>query len=153
MIPVPTKMALTSGGAEGSTRLNAFDHALLAAGIGNINLIKVSSIVPPDIELIELPFIPGGSLTPMAYATITSDVPGEMIAAAVAAGFHRPDHYGVIMEYSGKCTAKEASERVIAMVEEAFTTRGIALDDIKVTSTQHTVVKIGSVIAAAVLLY
>ncbi|OIP36068.1 arginine decarboxylase, pyruvoyl-dependent [Candidatus Desantisbacteria bacterium CG2_30_40_21] len=153
MIPIPTKMAMTSGGAEGLTKLNAFDHALLAAGIGNINLIKVSSIVPPGIELIELPNIPGGSLTPMAYATITSDVPGEMIAAAVAAGFHKPDHYGVIMEYSGKCTAKEASKRVISMVEEAFVTRGIVLNDVKVTSTQHVVVKTGSVIAAAVLLY
>ncbi len=41
-----TKAATTSGSAEGTTPLNAFDNALLAAGIGNINLVKVSSILP-----------------------------------------------------------------------------------------------------------
>ena len=41
-----TMAAATAGRAEGGTTLNAFDNALLAAGIGNINLIKVSSILP-----------------------------------------------------------------------------------------------------------
>jgi arginine decarboxylase len=58
-----TKAAGTAGIAEGSTPLNAFDNALLAAGIGNVNLIKVSSILPPGIELVALPRIkPGTSL-------------------------------------------------------------------------------------------
>ena len=42
-----TMAAATVGHAEGGTPLNAFDNALLAAGIGNINLVKVSSIIPP----------------------------------------------------------------------------------------------------------
>ena len=50
-----TMAAATAGRAEGGTPLNAFDNALLAAGIGNINLIKVSSILPPGVELIALP--------------------------------------------------------------------------------------------------
>ena len=36
--------------AEGRTPLDAFDNALLAAGIGNVNLLKISSIVPPEHE-------------------------------------------------------------------------------------------------------
>src|SRR5262249_17098555 len=50
-----TKAATTSGSAEGTTELNAFDNALLAAGIGNINLVKVSSILPPNTEIVDLP--------------------------------------------------------------------------------------------------
>ena len=47
MTKTVTMAAATAGHAEGGTTLNAFDNALLAAGIGNINLIKVSSILPP----------------------------------------------------------------------------------------------------------
>src|SRR5215813_4472944 len=78
-----TKAATTSGSAEGTTALNAFDNALLAAGIGNINLVKVSSILPPDAEVVELPRLRPGAIVPTAFAAITSEVPGEVVAAAV----------------------------------------------------------------------
>ena len=55
MTKTVTLAAATAGHAEGGTTLNAFDNALLAAGIGNINLIKVSSILPPDVPVVELP--------------------------------------------------------------------------------------------------
>ena len=42
------KVAITSGKAEGPSKLNAFDNALLDAGIGDVNLIKVSSILPKN---------------------------------------------------------------------------------------------------------
>src|SRR5437016_1475433 len=81
-----TMAAATAGHAEGGTTLNAFDNALLAAGIGNINLIKVSSILPPEVPVIDLPKIKLGALVPTAYAAMTSETPGEIIAAAVLYG-------------------------------------------------------------------
>ena len=74
--------AATAGHAEGGSLLNAFDNALLAAGIGNVNLVKVSSILPPDVSVVDLPKIKPGAIVPTAYAAMTSDVPGETIAAA-----------------------------------------------------------------------
>ena len=44
-----------TGHAEGATPLNAFDGALLASGIGNTNLIKISSILPPQLPADGLP--------------------------------------------------------------------------------------------------
>ena len=79
-----TMIAGAFGHAEGKTPLNAFDNALLAAGIGNVNLLKISSIVPPNTRIIALPRIKPGSIIPMAYASMVSEVPGEIIAAAVA---------------------------------------------------------------------
>ena len=38
------KIAIVSGKDEGPTKLNAFDNALSDAGIGDVNLIKVSSM-------------------------------------------------------------------------------------------------------------
>ena len=40
------RAVLVSADAEGGTKLNAFDNALLKAGIGNANLVKLSSVVP-----------------------------------------------------------------------------------------------------------
>src|SRR5207245_2507707 len=96
-----TMAAATAGHAEGGTTLNAFDNALLAAGIGNINLIKVSSILPPEVPVIDLPKIKLGALIPTAYAAMTSETPGETVAAAV--GYAVPDDpakngYGIPFE-------------------------------------------------------
>ncbi|QIA28092.1 arginine decarboxylase, pyruvoyl-dependent [Thermaerobacter sp. PB12/4term] len=153
MLPTPKKVTVVAGSGEGDHKLTAFDNALLAAGIGNLNLIKVSSILPPDCEVVEKLDIPPGSLTPTAYGTIASDVKGDRIAAAVAVGFSDRD-YGTIMEFSGHCTQKEAEQAVRAMVEEAFRRRGMALREVRVAAAEMVVGdRPGAVVAAAVLWY
>lgn len=148
-----TMAAATVGHAEGGTTLNAFDNALLAAGIGNINLIKVSSILPPDVPVIELPKIKPGALIPTAYAAMTSDVPGETVAAAV--GYAVPDDpakNGVIMEFHGIASRAEAERQIHAMLDEAFRVRGEVVKDRRVVAVEHTVERIGCALAAITLL-
>lgn len=148
-----TMAAATAGHAEGGTSLNAFDNALLAAGIGNINLIKVSSILPPEVPVIELPKIKPGALIPTAYAAMTSEVPGEAIAAAV--GYAIPDDpakNGVIMEFHGHTTRQEAERQIRAMLDEAFRVRGEPIREMRVVATEHTVERIGCALAAITLL-
>ena len=84
-----TMIAGAFGHAERKTLLNAFDNALLAAGIGNVNLLKISSIVPPSIRIIPLPQIKPGSIIPMAYASMLSEVPGEGCILRWLRGDHR----------------------------------------------------------------
>ncbi|RTZ61607.1 MAG: pyruvoyl-dependent arginine decarboxylase, partial [Gammaproteobacteria bacterium] len=43
IIKTPTSYSFASGASEGFTPLNAFDGALLDAGVGNTNLVKMSS--------------------------------------------------------------------------------------------------------------
>jgi len=151
-VPV-TKAAGTAGNAEGSTSLNAFDNALLAAGIGNVNLIKVSSILPPGVELVALPRIKPGALVPTAYAAMTSEVPGEVVAAAV--GWARPEDpakNGVIMEFHDKATREEAERMIVQMLEEAFRVRGEKIRDMKVFAAEHRVERTGCALAAVTLL-
>ncbi len=45
-------LAVTCGTGTGTTQLAAFDAALLDAGIANFNLIKLSSVIPPDSHII-----------------------------------------------------------------------------------------------------
>lgn len=153
MLPTPQKFTLLAGSAEGPTRLNAFDNALLRAGIGNVNLIRVSSILPPGaVEVKHLEIVPG-SLMPTAYGTITSEIEGEVISAAVAVGIGEDGQYGVIMEFSGRCDRQQAEETVTEMATAAFSSRGRHLARVLVQATEHRVGRIGCAFAAVALWY
>ncbi len=148
-----TKAAGTAGNAEGSTPLNAFDNALLAAGIGNINLVRISSILPPGVQLVPLPRIKPGAIIPTAYAAQASEVPGEVVAAAV--GWARPEDpgkNGVIMEFHDKATREEAERMIVQMLGEAFRVRGERIRDMRVFAVEHRVERTGCAVAAVTLL-
>jgi len=153
MTKTVTMAAATAGHAEGGTTLNAFDNALLAAGIGNINLIKISSILPPEVPIIELPKIKLGALIPKAYAAMTSESPGQTVAAAV--GYALPDDpakNGVIMEFHGVARKAEAERQIHLMLEEAFRVRGETIRERGVVAAEHTVERVGCALAAITLL-
>src|SRR5262249_12582344 len=139
MTKTVTMAAATAGHAEGGTSLNAFDNALLAAGVSNINLIKVSTIVPPEVASIEFPASKPGALVPTAYAAMTSEVSGETITAAV--GYALPDDPGkpgVIMEFHGSGNRADAEHKIQAMLEEAFRVRGETIHEMRVFAVDHT---------------
>ena len=153
MRKIVTMAAATAGHAEGGSTLNAFDNALLAAGIGNINLIRVSSIVPPDVEIVDLPKIKPGALIPTAYAAVTSEVPGQVVAAAV--GYALPDDPakpGVIMEYHDVADRQTAERTIREMLDEAFRVRGETIREMRIFAAEHTVERVGCAVAAVALL-
>ena len=148
-----TLAAATAGHAEGGTALNAFDNALLAAGIGDINLLKVSSILPPEVPVVELPKIKPGALVPTAYAAITSETPGETVAAAVGyAVSDDPAKNGVIMEFHGVASRDAAERQIRAMLDEAFRVRGETIAEMRIAAVEHRVERIGCALAAITLL-
>jgi arginine decarboxylase len=148
-----TMISITAGTAEGGTTLNAFDNALLAAGIGNINLIKVSSIVPPAVDVVDLPRIKPGALVPTAYAAMTSTTPGQTVTAAVgyalSADRTKP---GVIMEFHDVTDRGTAEQAIRDMLEEAFRVRGEAIGEMRVLAVDHRVERAGCALAAVALL-
>ncbi|MCS7174033.1 MAG: arginine decarboxylase, pyruvoyl-dependent [Armatimonadetes bacterium] len=144
---VPKAITLTAGSGEGSTEINAFDRALLNAGIANLNFLRVTSILPAGCRVVPMRRIPAGTLMPAVYARISSHVPGERIAAAIGVGFSE-DSYGVIMEYSHRGTAENAEQIVRRMVREAFESRDLRLREVVVESTEHVVERIGCSVAA-----
>ena len=78
------KIAIVSGKSEGPTKLNAFDNALSDAGIGDVNLIKVSSMLAGNAEIQELPKLKAGSMVNCVLSEVTSSKPGAEITAVVA---------------------------------------------------------------------
>lgn len=154
MVRTPDRYFFAKGTSEGKTKLNSFDRALINAGIGDTNLIRLSSIVPPFCREIEPVKLPGGSLIPIAYASYSSEQPGEIIAASVAIGIPEDDSLpGLIMEYS---TAREAEyvEKVARdMVLEGFRYRERKLKEIKSVVVSTRVESIATVFAGIVLWY
>ncbi|MSQ24073.1 MAG: arginine decarboxylase, pyruvoyl-dependent [Chloroflexi bacterium] len=147
----PEVLWATVGHSEGDTGLNAFDNALVAAGIGHWNLVKVTSVAPPGAELTDGPLsIEPGTLVPAVLASVTSDSPGQTISSCIGIGFSAEGH-GMIMEHSGPGTTQEMEEIVQRMVGEAMDHRGLRTDRLAVRSVTHTVQRVGSCVAAVVL--
>jgi arginine decarboxylase len=152
MLPTPKKFKIVAAAAEGSHKLTAFDNALLDAGIGNVNLVRISSILPPSAEQDQNLELPPGSLVPTAYGSIVCDQPGTVIAAAVGIGFSA-DTFGVIMEFSGICGKEEAEAKIASMLHDAFENRGIPLVKTEIRAVEHTVQSTGCAFAAVALWY
>lgn len=156
MVNTPNIFCLVKGASEGRTRLNAFDNALLNAGVGDTNLMRMSSILPPgagqrDIHDIDLP--PGG-LIPLAYASIDSTTPGRYISSAIAVGIPEDDSEpGVIMEFEDHSKVENVEAIVRQMVIDAFEYRKRALKEIKSIGIEHKVENCAATFAAAVLWY
>lgn len=97
---------LKSGFGIGKYKLESFDSALLDAGVGDYNLIKLSSILPPSSkrEVQELQW-PKGSLIPVAYASNTftvDDILKKSQYASVSVAIPEDNFLnGLIMESSG----------------------------------------------------
>ncbi len=154
IIKTPTKYFLASGSSEGFSLLNAFDGALLASGVGDTNLVRMSSILPPGCEEVKpapVP-MPQGALVPVAYAALNCDVPGEVISAAVAIGIPDDENRaGLIMEYSARAEESAVVEQVKKMVEKGMEMRNRAIREIVSISATYRVTSIGAVFAAVVL--
>jgi len=149
---LPDKYFLVSGFAEGESLLNAFDNALLSAGIGNSNLVRMSSILPPASTHVTLIQIPAGSLVPVAYASEWSEEVGLEIAAAVACGIPEDSSLpGVIMEHHTFSSEDHCRDVCVSKVEAAFRHRKWKLSEIKTASVSHVVVHTGAVFAGVVL--
>jgi arginine decarboxylase len=129
--------SIVTGHGVGNTELDAFDAALLNAGIGNMNLVKVSSIIPPHCIFRPNFKFQEGQLVYIAYVDKISGTTGENIAAAI--GVARPKDLslaGLIMEYCGSGTCKSAEAVVKGMCISGMKRRSITEYDIQLYSTE-----------------
>lgn len=152
IVQTPSKFFLVSGASEGYSLLNAFDGALLASGIGDVNLVKLSSILPPYCEKIDPIRLPFGALVPVAYASITSNRSSERISSAVAIGIPKDkSQAGLIMEFSDRYDREYVENKVVLMVQEGMLMRDRAIDKIVSISATHMVKDNGACFAGVVL--
>ncbi|MCD7782123.1 MAG: arginine decarboxylase, pyruvoyl-dependent [Methanosphaera sp.] len=142
-------ISLTKGASEGPTKLNAFDNALLEADIGDVNLIPVSSMLPPDTHIIPMPQLKPGEMTNCVLAQEYSDNPGDEITAIIALA--RADQMGCVVELSGtNRDLDEMRQEAKFMAEYMIHKRKLKINDYHEVVSTHTVIDKASVVAALV---
>lgn len=143
------KVSLTKGASEGPTKLNAFDNALLEAKIGNVNLIPVSSMLPPNTQLVDMPELEPGEMTNCVLSHQYSDNPGDEISAVIA--FCQADEMGCVIETKGvNKPIDELKKEAKFMAEYMMEKRELEIIDYKEIIQTHTVIERASVVAALV---
>lgn len=130
----PENFFPTAGIGIGETRLTAFDRALLNAGVGNFNLVQVSSVLPLDAKIQNKVALPEGSLLPIAFGYSVTSEPGIRVTAAIAVVIPKEGSVGLIMEYSGNLPEEEAREIVKFMGIEALKNRDSQVEEVIIKS-------------------
>ena len=150
---------MVSGRGQSRTSpLNAFDKALDDAGIAQLNLVKVSSVLPKDCRKIEYNHIDPGEITHCVLARMDG-VEGEMISAGVLAGECRSkegkEDYGLVAEATGNMPLDKLSSRLGEVLGEMADARELVIDGSHVTSESFTVDDghYGCVVAALIYVF
>jgi arginine decarboxylase len=99
---------------EGPTSLAAFDAALHAAGVSNFNLVRLSSVIPPDSvvgpDLDERPLGEWGDRLYAVWAWQSAELLGEEAWAGVAWVQDPSDGRGLFVEHEGTSEAQVRRE-------------------------------------------
>jgi arginine decarboxylase len=165
MFLVPKKFYVTSGNTtHEESKLNAFDKALMDAGIAHTNILPVTSILPPDVTEIPTPppiFLPIGSITHCVLARHEGDA-GERICAGLGWGKIEVEwdgnkiQHGIIVEHDGSCSeeyiANELKRKFESMAADREAKPLLSSFKTKCESLDIPENKYGCVIVAAVLI-
>lgn len=130
MLPLPTKFFVTSGRAVSKiSDLNAFDEALINAGVGEQNLVSVSSVLPVGIQRVRRRPLPRGAITFCVLAQQRGGE-GEMISAGIAYAFREDGEGGYVAEGHMHGTKRAMQEVLAWKMEEMAKLRGVPFEKI-----------------------
>jgi arginine decarboxylase len=146
------KIAIVSGfGESNQSKLNAFDNALIDAGIHDCNLIKVSSILAKETKIIDKFTIEKGSFVPCVMSPAYSNQ-NETTFSGIAVGFNE-QKYGFVVEGQGS-NSKELEKDLNYKLDEMASSRKLRIVKRKTLITgEKTSKKHGCCVTAVVYLF
>ena len=115
---IPKKIFLTKGKGVSKERLTSFELALREAGIASLNLITVSSILPPKCEFISqeqgTELLSPGQVVPVVLARSDSNKFGDLVSSGVGVAIPKDnDHYGYLSEHHCTGMDRDAMEEYV----------------------------------------
>jgi arginine decarboxylase len=101
---VPKKMFLTKGVGKHREKLTSFEMALRSAGIAQFNLVRVSSILPPNCKVISgqegLKLLSPGEVVYCVMSDNATNEPHRLVAAGVGVAIPKDrSMYGYLSEH------------------------------------------------------
>lgn len=140
---VPEKLFFTSGVGRHADHLVSFGMALRDAGIEHLNLVTVSSIVPPGCLIIPkaegIPELASGEIAFVVLSRNATDEPDRLISASIGCALPRDaGRFGYLAEYHTSSKNKDetlkyasdlAAEMCTTLSDDGTTKRtGVARD-------------------------
>jgi arginine decarboxylase len=120
---------VSSGTGTGRTTLAAFDAALMAAGVADFNLVRLSSVVPPGSRVLEVAgadqLVGGhGDALYCVYAEAHAQLPGHEAWAGVAWSLRDDESgAGLFVEHEGP-SHEQVETDLTHSLEDLSATRG-----------------------------
>ncbi len=128
---VPSKFFITSSSAVSEVSdLNAFDKALISAGIGEQNLVSVSSVIPIGAECVERCEMPMGAVTHCVLAQMRGSE-GETISAGIAYAYRKDGKGGYVAEGHIHGSADSLREILSWKMDEMARIRGVEFEEVE----------------------
>jgi len=153
---LPRRFFTVKGSAMSDvSAFNAFDAALVKAGIGQCNLVLASSILPRDAEEVPQMDLTPGTITFTVMAHVEG-VSGETVSAGIGFGWLTQGNevkYGIVAESYGIKDEERVDEELRERMREMARIRGLLLNDVQtVVKSIKVTRKYGSVVAALIFL-
>jgi len=103
---VPSQMFLVKGVGKAKAKLSSFEAALRAAGIEKYNLVRVSSIIPPNCRIISpqqgLKQLQPGQIVHCVISENSSNEPNRLMVASIGIAIPKNNgQYGYLAEHHG----------------------------------------------------
>jgi arginine decarboxylase len=128
---VPSRFFVTHSSAVSRTSdLNAFDKALIKAGIGEQNLVSVSSVIPIGAEKVEPCEMSMGAITHCVLAQMRG-TEGETIAAGIAYAYRKDGKGGYVAEGHIHGSAESLREILSWKMDEMARIRNVEFEEIR----------------------
>ncbi len=114
MQSVPKKVFFTKGAGRHKEKLQSLELALRKAGIEKCNLVRVSSIFPPNCKIVSkaqgIKLLQPGQIVFCVMSTNETNEPNRMISASVGLAVPaEPNHYGYLSEHHANGETDETS--------------------------------------------
>jgi len=155
VLPLPNRFFVTSGKAVSKVSdLNAFDTALLDAGLSEQDLVSVSSVLPQGARPVRRRDLPMGAITFCVLAQQRGGE-GEMISAGIAFGPRDDDLGGYVAEGHMHGNGKALREVLEWKMAEMAKLRGVKFKslDYKIEDLSIPMDHYGVCLAALVFLF
>jgi arginine decarboxylase len=132
---VPGKLFLTKGVGKHKEKLTSFEAALRNAGIAPFNIVRVSSILPPDARILSrskgIKQLSPGEIVHAVMAESSANEPHRLIAASIGVAVPRDrSQYGYLSEYYsyGETELRAGDKAEDLAAQMLATTLGVPFD-------------------------
>ncbi len=126
------RISVVGAVSEGLTELSAFDSALLSMGVGNKNLIILSSVIPPSSEVALTPPQLKETYGNRLYVVLShheSSKPGDNVYAGLG-WVLAEDGSGLFVEHHGS-SEDEVRDLIFNSLKDMASKRGLSFGEIR----------------------